>query len=47
MRLEVGLDVNGRYGLHALDVSIRYTDPIVENVNVSVDDAHRTDLGSM
>ena len=45
VRVEAGLDINGRYNLHALDVSIRYSDPIVENVNVSVDDAHRTDLG--
>ncbi len=43
VRVELGLDVNGRYGLHALDVAIRYTDPIQERVNVSVDDAHRTD----
>ena len=45
VRVEVGMDVNGRYGLHALDVAVRYSDPIVENVNVSVDDAHRTDVG--
>ena len=42
VRVEVGVDVNGRYGLHALDVAIRYTDPVQERVNVSVDDApHR------
>jgi hemoglobin/transferrin/lactoferrin receptor protein len=45
VRLELGLDVNGRYGLHALDVSVRYTDPAVENVSVAVEDARRTDLG--
>jgi outer membrane receptor protein involved in Fe transport len=43
VRVELGVDVNGRYGLHALDISVRYTDPIQESVNVSVDDAHRTD----
>ncbi len=43
VRVELGVDVNGRYGLHALDISVRYTDPIQENVNVSVGDAHRTD----
>ncbi len=43
VRVEVGVDVNGRYGLHALDVAIRYTDPVQERVNVSVDDARRTD----
>ncbi len=45
VRVEIGVDVNGRYGLHALDVAVRYADPIVENVNVSVDNAHRTDVG--
>lgn len=45
VRVEIGLDVNGRYNLHALDVSARYEDPVVENVNVSIDDAHRTDVG--
>jgi outer membrane receptor protein involved in Fe transport len=45
VRVEIGVDVNGRYGLHALDIAVRYADPIVETVNVSVDDAHRTDVG--
>jgi outer membrane receptor protein involved in Fe transport len=45
VRVEAGLDVNGRYGLHALDVNVRYADPIAETVNVSVDDARRTDVG--
>lgn len=45
VRVEVGVDVNGRYGLHALDVAVRYADPIVESVNVSVNKAHRTDVG--
>jgi outer membrane receptor protein involved in Fe transport len=46
-RVEVGVDINGRYDLHALDVSRRYADPAAptETVNVSIDDAHRTDLG--
>ena len=43
VRVELGVDVNGRYGLHALDISVRYTDLIEDRVNVSVDDANRTD----
>jgi outer membrane receptor protein involved in Fe transport len=43
VRVEVGVDVNGRYGLHALDIAVRYTDPVEETVNVSVEDARRTD----
>ena len=38
VRVEVGLDLNGRYGLHAVDVT-------KETVKTSVVDAHRTDLG--
>lgn len=38
VRVEVGLDVNGRYGLHAVDV----TDGMVKT---SVEDAHRADIG--
>lgn len=45
VRIEAGVDVNGRFDLQALDISIRYTDPPVENVNVSIEDAHRTDVG--
>jgi hemoglobin/transferrin/lactoferrin receptor protein len=45
VRVAAGLDVNGRYGLRALDVSIVHRDPVVENVNVSIDDARRTDVG--
>src|SRR5262245_22265758 len=43
VRVEVGIDVNGRYDLHALDNFVRYTLPPEERSNVSVDDAHRTD----
>jgi outer membrane receptor protein involved in Fe transport len=48
-RLEFGLDVNGRYGLEALDVNVGYdgTGNVAnEDVNVSVDSARRTDLGA-
>lgn len=47
-RLEFGLHANGRFDLHALDVSLVYTEPNdpVENVNVSVDDADKTDLAA-
>jgi vitamin B12 transporter len=45
-RLEIGVDVNGRFDLRALDISLVYdADPPVERVNVSVDDAQRTDGG--
>ncbi|MGH9364574.1 MAG: TonB-dependent receptor [Thermoanaerobaculia bacterium] len=45
-RLEFGVDVNGRYNLHALDISLVYDqDPPRERVNVSVDDARRNDTG--
>ena len=43
VRVEVGIDINGRYNLHALDNFVRYTIPPEERSNVSVDDAHRTD----
>ena len=43
VRVEVGVDINGRYNLHALDNFVRYTLPPEERSNVSVDDAHRTD----
>ena len=43
VRLEVGVDINGRYNLHALDNFVRYTLPPEERSNVSVDDARRTD----
>jgi outer membrane receptor protein involved in Fe transport len=47
-RLEVGLDVNGRYGLHALDIIEAYNlDGTLARAteNVSVDSARRTDTG--
>ncbi len=47
-RVEVGLDVNGRFDLHALDIGLNYQSPVlpvpVRTVNVSVDDASRTDM---
>jgi len=45
-RLELGLDVNGRFGLRALDVDRAYDLAGAftgEEVNVSIDDARRTD----
>ena len=45
VRVEFGVDVNGRHNLHALDISIIFNDPIESNVNVSVDDAQKTDAG--
>jgi hemoglobin/transferrin/lactoferrin receptor protein len=46
-RVEIGLDVNGRFDLHALDIGLNYQNPPlavpVRTVNVSVDDANRTD----
>ncbi|MGH9367092.1 MAG: TonB-dependent receptor [Thermoanaerobaculia bacterium] len=46
-RLELGLHANGRFDLHALDVSLVYSDPNApdESVNISIEDARRTDLG--
>ena len=47
-RVEVGVDVNGRYGLEALDIIQAY-DPggaiTRDTTNVSVDDARRIDTG--
>jgi outer membrane receptor protein involved in Fe transport len=43
VRVEVGVDVAGRFDLHALDNFVRYTLPPEERSNVSVDDANRTD----
>jgi len=45
VRVEAGIDVNGRYDLHALDISIIFRDPPESNVNVSVEDAAKTDVG--
>lgn len=48
-RLEVGLDVNGRAGLHALDDLITYNlagSVVSTRPNVSVDSASRTDTGA-
>jgi outer membrane receptor protein involved in Fe transport len=47
-RLEFGLDVNGRYGLEALDVFVSFDEAGLasEEVNVSVDSARRTDVGA-
>ena len=45
-RLEAGIDVNGRFGLEALDVGLFYAGNGSldrTTTNVSVDDAHRTD----
>jgi len=47
-KVEVGVDVNGRAGLHALDIKLDYDmqgDQTSETTNVSVDTAHRTDAG--
>jgi outer membrane receptor protein involved in Fe transport len=47
-RFEFGVDVNGRYGLEAIDTNIRYaTDGslIEERNNLSVDSARKIDLG--
>ncbi len=47
-RLEVGVDVNGRYGLRALDIIEAYTlDGALARIteNVSVDSARRSDTG--
>jgi outer membrane receptor protein involved in Fe transport len=49
VRMELGLDVNGRYGLEALDVQLAY-DPsgsvATQLTSISIDEAHRTDLGA-
>ena len=47
-RLEVGVDLNGRFDLHALDDLIQYDvggDVTSTRSNVSVDSANRTDSG--
>jgi outer membrane receptor protein involved in Fe transport len=47
-RLEVGLDVNGRYDLHAVDDLLTYNlagTVVSDRPNVSVDTARRTDTG--
>ena len=47
-RLEAGVDVNGRYGLRALDILESYTlagAPATFTENVSIDTAHRVDTG--
>lgn len=48
-KLEAGLDVNGRFGLHALDSILTYDTAGAlarTTTNVSVDVAHRTDVGA-
>lgn len=48
-RLEGGVDVNGRFGLEALDVIQAFNlagDLTVNTTNVSVENAHRTDVGA-
>jgi hemoglobin/transferrin/lactoferrin receptor protein len=48
-RLELGVDVNGRFGLEAIDTIIRFNldGEIAERSdNLSVDSAHRTDYGA-
>lgn len=48
-RVELGVDVNGRYGLAALDINQAYNPAGVitqDNVNVSVDTAHRVDAAA-
>ena len=47
-RVEFGVDVNGRFDLHAIDDLITYDlagDVVSTRPNVSVDTAHRTDTG--
>ncbi|MGH9348742.1 MAG: TonB-dependent receptor, partial [Vicinamibacterales bacterium] len=47
-RVELGVDVNGRFGLEALD-TIRAWDPagqlLLDTTTVSIENAHRTDTG--
>lgn len=48
-RLELGVDVNGRYDLEALDIALAYdTSGVItrDTTNVSVEDAHRVDTGA-
>lgn len=44
-RVELGIDVNGRFRLRALDISLAYADPAspARTVNVSIEDARKTD----
>lgn len=47
-RLELGVDVNGRYNLEALDINQAYDLAgalTLDAINVSVEDAHRVDTG--
>ena len=48
-RAEFGIDVNGRYGLEAHDIVLRYDTAgslVSESDNLSVDAAHRVDAGA-
>lgn len=48
-RLEVGLDINGRFDLHAVDDLITYNlagNLVSTRPNVSIDNANRTDTGA-
>jgi outer membrane receptor protein involved in Fe transport len=48
-RLELGVDVNGRFGLEALDINQAHNlsgTLTQDNVNVSVEDAHRLDTAA-
>jgi hemoglobin/transferrin/lactoferrin receptor protein len=48
-RLEFGVDVNGRFGLEALDVFQTYDtngNLLEDTTNVSIDSAHRTNVGA-
>lgn len=48
-RLEMGVDVNGRFDLHAVDDLITYNlagDVVSTRPNVSIDNAQRTDAGA-
>ena len=48
-KIEVGVDVNGRAGLNALDIKVGYNlqgEQTSETTNVSIDSAHRTDAGA-
>jgi outer membrane receptor protein involved in Fe transport len=48
-RLEIGVDVNGRYDLEALDIIQAYSTSGAltrDTTNVSVEDAYRTDVGA-
>jgi hemoglobin/transferrin/lactoferrin receptor protein len=48
-RLELGVDVNGRFGLEAVDTIVRYDlagEIATRTDNLSVDAAHRTDYGA-